>query len=150
MEARYEARLAPQATEACDGSHAIGQVIVLGPDDAFVSGEIDIRRAGAQMGVYGNPLIMRAESERDAVVDGYGDLLRGSQTAGQIAHARRLAAPHAACARVLLHRRLHALSRLAERVRNGETLRLRCGCKPRRCHGDVIAAWICERCDGPE
>ena len=77
-EARHEARVAPAETaEATEGrGHEVGRVIVLGPGDAFVAGEIDIRRGGASMGVYGNPLEMRMEGDRAAVVEGYRDLIR--------------------------------------------------------------------------
>lgn len=123
---------------------------MLGPEDAFVAGEIDIRRRGASLGVYGNPLEMLVEGDRSAVVEGYRELLAGSKTAAQIARERRLGSPNESNARIPLHRRMQALSRLAERVRNGETLHLRCACKPRKCHGDVIAEWILARREEPQ
>ena len=48
-------------------------------------------------------------------------------------------------AQVKPHVRFEKLLRLAERVRRGERLALRCHCAPKRCHGHVIAAWIRER-----
>ena len=140
---------ADTAEAAEGGKHVGGSVVVLGPGDAFVAGEIDIRRKGASMGVYGNPLEMLAEGDRHAVVGGYRELITGSKTASQIARERRLGTPNASNARIPLHRRMQALSRLAERVRNGETLHLRCTCKPRECHGDVIAEWIHARREEP-
>jgi hypothetical protein len=150
-EARHEARVAPAETAEATESrgHEVGSVIVLGPGDAFVAGEIDIRRGGASMGVYGNPLEMRMEGDRATVVGGYRDLITGSKTASQIARERRLGPPNVSNERIPMHRRMQALSRLAERVRNGETLRLRCACKPRECHGDVIAEWIHARREEP-
>ena len=59
-------------------------MIVLGPGDAFVAGEIDIRRGGASMGVYGNPLEMRMEGDRAAV-----DELMSKDQEGRRYHVRR-------------------------------------------------------------
>ena len=38
-----------------------------------------------------------------------------------------------------------AIDNLAERVRRGERLALRCWCAPEPCHGDIIAAAVCHR-----
>jgi hypothetical protein len=147
-EARHETIAAPPAAANTSETAltSAGRVVVLGPGEAFVTGEIDIRRSGAQMGVFGNPLLMHGEAQRDAVVDGYGELLRGASTPEQIARTRGLPPPHAKSTRTPPQSRLLALSWLAERARKGETLWLRCGCSPSRCHGDVIASWISTRC----
>ena len=147
-EARHETIAAPPAAANTSETAltSAGRVVVLGPGDAFVTGEIDIRRSGDQMGVFGNPLLMHGEAQRDAVVDGYGELLRGASTPEQIARTRGLPPPHAKSTRTPPQSRLLALSWLAERARKGETLWLRCGCSPSRCHGDAIASWISTRC----
>ena len=141
-QARADARTADVAIGAAATGAGPGSVCVVGPDDATAHGDIDIRRRGVQMGVFGNPFEMRGEGERGAVVDAYAEMLVGAASATSIGRRMRLPAVNACSARIPLQRRLQALSRLAERVRAGEHLRLRCVCAPRRCHGDAIAAWV--------
>ena len=75
-----------------------------------------IGRAGQGYdGYFGNPVILRRESDRDKVLSEYADYF----------FARMEADPEFAA-------RIHALK--------GQVLA--CFCKPRRCHGDVIAAYL--------
>ena len=127
-------------------AHA-GSITLLGPQDASVPGEIDVRRAphGAFGGIFGNPFEMRGEGEREAVVSAYRELLRARSTAQHLAQRLRLRLSGQHSARASHEKRLTALWRLALRVRRGEHLRLRCACAPRACHGDVIVDWVRER-----
>ena len=106
--------------------------------------DVNIRRGT----IYGNPFVMRDEGERTRVVRAYATLLRTARAPHRIAaeYTPRLQV-HEASERTSMERRLSGLSRLATRVRGGESIRLRCACHrgkaaPGLCHGDVIAQWI--------
>jgi hypothetical protein len=97
----------------------------------------------------GNPFVMRGETEREAVVAAYANLLRTSESLEVIAKrhgvdGKRLSVDPKQ-SRVKPHHRLEALRRLGQRVRRGEALRVRCACAcDERCHGDVIVEWVRE------
>ena len=133
------------------GEGGVGSITLLGPGDETRPGEIDIRREphGAYGGIYGNAYEMRGEDERDRVVAAYAELLRGSHSVARVAHMHRVKMSSRRSAHMSLERRLVALSKLAIRVRRGEHIYLRCVCKPRACHGDVIVAWVRERSTPP-
>lgn len=92
----------------------------------------------------GNPLVMRRESERDAVVDGYREILEERATPEEI--AGRYDPPlevDEMARKVTREEREEAFARVLRRMMAGERVRLVCGCAPRRCHGDIIAARLC-------
>ena len=97
----------------------------------------------------GNPFRMRREAERDAVCDAYADWVVGAEPAHRVAarwaHRGRALWVVERAARVTLAARVCALSELATRVRRGESVRLRCHCAPKRCHGDVVLALVRQR-----
>jgi hypothetical protein len=95
----------------------------------------------------GNPFVMRGESERNAVVAAYAELLKTGGTVWGVARryavSGRVLSVDPAQSRVKMHSRLEALRRLAQRVRQGERIRIRCRCGlAARCHGDVIVDWV--------
>ena len=103
-----------------------------------LAGDVDIQR-GTPLG---NPLLMRrGECERDAVVDGYRDVLERGETVGEVA-ARRSPCLEIdrRAARVTRGEREAAFAAVLERMLAGERVRLVCACVPKRCHGHVIAA----------
>ena len=124
----------------------------------MVPGDIDMVRVGEVVGVdaahvridratvLGNPFEMRSEAERQRVIAAYREFLRGSASAGVISqrHGVRVAEWH--LRKHSFEARMRALSRLAERVRAGQRLRLCCSCgsthEPVDCHGDVIVEWV--------
>lgn len=133
------------------GEGGVGSITLLGPGDETRPGELDIRREphGAYGGIYGNAYEMRGEDERDRVVAAYAELLRGAHSVARVAHMHRVRMSTRRSAHMSLERRLVALAKLAIRVRRGEHIYLRCVCKPRACHGDVIVAWVRERSTPP-
>ena len=97
----------------------------------------------------GNPFLMDDESpdqaSRNAACNAFDELLAALPTADPIA----IAARHG----LRLHDRFRkgtsalvaALDQLAARLQKGESLRLLCWCKPKRCHGDGLAAALHSR-----
>ena len=100
-------------------------------------GDVDIQRGSP----FGNPLVMRGERERDAVVDGYREILEERATASEAAGRRcpPLAVDESA-REVTRERREDAFAGVLKRMLAGEQIRLVCACAPKRCHGDIIAA----------
>lgn len=144
--ARTRALRLPYRMSGTTGGAPSRRVMVLGRGDRNPHGytEVDIQRKRQSSFVYGNPFLLRdAEDagERNRVCEAYAKLLRTGTPVAAIAREYELDV-HPASAGVQAHVRLHALSRLADRVRAGENIALRCACKPRRCHGDTIALWI--------
>jgi len=99
--------------------------------------DVDIQRGSP----FGNPLVMRGERERDAVVDGYREILEERATASEAAGRRcpPLAVDEGA-REVTRERREDAFAGVLKRMLAGEQIRLVCACAPKRCHGDIIAA----------
>ena len=99
--------------------------------------DVDIQRGSP----FGNPLVMRGERERDAVVDGYREILEERATASEAAGRRcpPLAVDESA-REVTRERREDAFAGVLKRMLAGEQIRLVCACAPKRCHGDIIAA----------
>lgn len=119
-----------------------GGVIVVGPADERRADEIDIRRGSK----YGNPFLFADERGRRRAIEAYGRLIATDAAPLSIARSFEPALEvHNTCAAMPSHVRLSALARLAERCRAGEQLVLRCGCKPRECHGDEIVKWVAKR-----
>ena len=81
------------------------------------------------------------ERERDAVVDGYREILEERATASEAAGRRcpPLAVDEGA-REVTRERREDAFAGVLKRMLAGEQIRLVCACAPKRCHGDIIAA----------
>ena len=100
-------------------------------------GDVDIRRGT----IYGNPFVMRRESERDDCVACYWALLKGDRGAYDLARAYGLAV-HDGSARIPHVHRVRALERLYRHVAAGGVIRLVCACAPRACHGHMIKAWL--------
>ena len=111
-----------------------GEVTVVGPSTPMSSHDESIKRGT----VLGNPFLISSPRDRDEAIASYFTLLRGNGgTVHKIARAAGLKVDPR-CSRVPLSRRLGALRRLAARVASGERIVLRCACKPRACHGDVV------------
>ena len=119
-------------------SRAAGSVTVVGPTAPMSSQDERVTRGT----VLGNPFLVTSPADRDEAIAAYFTMLGGNGgTVHEIARSAGLKV-HAACARVPLSRRLGALRRLAVRVASGESLVLRCACKPLACHGDVVKEWV--------
>mmetsp|Transcript_61110 Transcript_61110/g.120918 ORF Transcript_61110/g.120918 Transcript_61110/m.120918 type:complete len:147 (-) Transcript_61110:35-475(-) len=113
------------------------EVVKASPGMPRTGGDVDIRRGT----IYGNPFMMRGESERDDCVACYWSLLKGDRSAYELARECGLTV-HEGSARVPHVHRIHALERLYQRVAAGGVIRLVCACAPRVCHGHVIKAWV--------
>ena len=124
-------------------ARAAGTVTVVGPAAPMSSHDERVTRHT----VLGNPFIVSSPSDRDNAIESYWMMMRGrGGSVHKIARAARLRV-HEGCARVSLARRLGAIRRLAERVASGEDLVLRCVCKPRSCHGDVVRGLVLRAVD---
>ena len=125
-------------------ARAMGTVTVVGPSAPMSAQDESVKRGT----VLGNPFLLSSPSDRDEAIAAYFTLLRGGGgTVHKIARAAGLRV-HPGCARVSLVRRLGALRRLAVRVASGESLVLRCSCKPLACHGDVLKELILREASG--
>jgi hypothetical protein len=119
-------------------ARAMGSVTVVGRTAPMSSQDERVTRGT----VFGNPFLVTSPSDRDEAIAAYFTMLGGEGgSVHEIARAAGLKV-HAGCARVPLARRLGALRRLAARVASGESLVLRCSCKPLACHGDVVKEWV--------
>ena len=87
----------------------------------------------------GNPFVMRGESERDLVVEGFGQVLGGRRTPAAVAadHNPPLLV-HASSALVTPDKRQETLSKMLTHMIHGQAIGLVCACAPRRCHGEII------------
>jgi hypothetical protein len=81
----------------------------------------------------GNPFYMADESKRDEVCDKFEEYFRNS-----VLEAKNLPASNKNDS---LRKAYDYLMHLRELSGKGQLVLL-CWCKPKRCHGDTIAAWI--------
>ena len=99
--------------------------------------------------IFGNPFEMGGVDDRDRVVSAYRQYLKGGADARVLARRYNVKAADWHVRKYSFESRMRALSRLAERVRGGERLRLCCSCgsthEPVACHGDVIVEWVRSR-----
>ena len=117
-----------------------GGIRLLGPEDAPMEGDLDIARCGPCQ----SPFAPRSLREASVATQAYREYLKygGDPAARAAAGGVGLRPRHG---RVSLESRLRGLSRLAERVRAGEVIRLRCDCGFSACHGEVIMEWVSAR-----
>lgn len=131
-----------------DGGHPPnprGTVRLARSTDAEEAGDIRIGWGP----LYGNPFEARSDSQRRPAREAYRELLRTCAPIVKLARHYGLAVRRGTSeAHGGSVARMRALSRLAERVRHGENLRLRCSqCAAGPCHGEVILEWILARVD---
>ena len=105
--------------------------------DPRVAGEEGVGR-GTPLG---NPFIVTGSCSPDAAVLAYWELLKGERSAHEI--GRELGLPvHESQGRVSHVRRVGALMRLVGRVRDGESVTVRCPCRHETCHAYVVREWV--------
>jgi hypothetical protein len=68
--------------------------------------------------IFGNPFIMKNESDRDKVIEQYKEWLEDRLLEDSLQR--------------------NEFMKLAERVKNGEDITLVCFCAPKKCHGDYL------------
>uniref|UniRef100_A0A7S4JZ92 DUF4326 domain-containing protein n=1 Tax=Prymnesium polylepis TaxID=72548 RepID=A0A7S4JZ92_9EUKA len=94
--------------------------------------------------LFGNPLCMDCEEQRDDACAGFRSLLRDSSLSPYAVAAQLGLRCHPVQARVVPAHRYSLVLVLAHRVAAGRSLQLVCHCSPRRCHCEAIAEMIDE------
>ena len=121
-----------------------GDIDMVRTDEGGLTARVVIDRST----IFGNPFEMVGTDDRDRVVSAYREYLRGTAGAGVLARRHKVKAADWHLRKYNFESRMRALSRLAERVRGGERLRLCCSCgsthEPVACHG-VLVEWVRSR-----